>query len=134
MNKQVSKESYLNLQLYNILEDLYIQLDIDNIHLIKKRINTINLKHIFNNVGLDLLNKNNYSVKIHKQKFEVILQSQFKFEVNEDIRRLLFKDYYSKIESLNKRILNEEDYLIKHKKIKILEKNEKKKYLNKKYI
>lgn len=126
MNKQVSKESYLNLQLYNILEDLYIQLDIDNIHLIKKRINTINLKHIFNNVGLDLLNKNNYSVKIHKQKFEVILQSQFKFEVNEDIRRLLFKDYYSKIESLNKRILNEEDYLIKHKKIKILEKNEKK--------
>lgn len=126
MNKQVSKESYLNLQLYNILEDLYIQLDIDNIHLIKKRINTINLKHIFNNVGLDLLNKNNYSVKIHKQKFEVILQSQFKFEVNEDIRRLLFKDYYSKIESLNKRILHEEDYLIKHKKIKILEKNEKK--------
>jgi len=126
MNKQVSKESYLNLQLYNILEDLYIQLDIDNIHLIKKRINTINLKHIFNNVGLDLLNKNNYSVKIHKQKFEVILQSQFKFEVNEDIRRLLFKDYYSKIESLNKRILHEEDYLTKHKKIKILEKNEKK--------
>ena len=126
MNKQVSKESYLNLQLYNILEDLYIQLDIDNIHFIKKRINTINLKHIFNNVGLDLLNKNNYSVKIHKQKFEVILQSQFKFEVNEDIRRLLFKDYYSKIESLNKRILHEEDYLIKHKKIKILEKNEKK--------
>tara|TARA_B100001248_G_scaffold251197_1_gene226046 strand:+ start:488 stop:874 length:387 start_codon:yes stop_codon:yes gene_type:complete len=126
MNKQVSKESYLNLQLYNILEDLYIQLDIDNIHLIKKRINTINLKHIFNNVGLDLLNKNNYSVKIHKQNFEVILQSQFKFEVNEDIRRLLFKDYYSKIESLNKRILYEEDYLIKHKKIKILEKNEKK--------
>ena len=125
MNKQVSKESYLNLQLYNILEDLYIQLDIDNIH-IKKRINTINLKHIFNNVGLDLLNKNNYSVKIHKQNFEVILQSQFKFEVNEDIRRLLFKDYYSKIESLNKRILYEEDYLIKHKKIKILEKNEKK--------
>ena len=126
MNKQVLKESYLNLQLYNILEDLYIQLDIDNIHLIKKRINTVNLKHIFNNVGLDLLNKNNYSVKIHKQHFEIILQSQFKFEVNEDIRRLLFKNYYSKIESLNKRMFHEEDDLIKQKKIKLLEKNEKK--------